>query len=118
MKDLTFEVNRSLSRLEAADQLAALAAALREGEEAELELGAATLGLRIPDELRCELEVEIGDGQIELEIELKWPISAPGRKAASSSAATAAEERPVRKGSATTEPSRRRSAKRSPKKAP
>ncbi|MBT1183585.1 amphi-Trp domain-containing protein [Streptomyces sp. CJ_13] len=117
MKDLKFEVKRSLSRLEAADQLTALATALREGEEAELELGAATLGLRIPDELRCELEVEIGDGQIELEIELKWPISAPGRRAASSSAAMAAEEQPVRKGAAA-EPSRRRSAKRSPKKAP
>ncbi|MFG2714137.1 amphi-Trp domain-containing protein [Streptomyces goshikiensis] len=112
MKDLTFEVKRPLSRLEAADQLTALAAALREGGEAELEFGAGTLGLRIPDELRCELEIEIGDGQIELEIEFKWPTSAPGRTAASSRAATATEGAPA-------EPGRRRSTKRSsPKKAP
>ncbi|MCX4547016.1 amphi-Trp domain-containing protein [Streptomyces sp. NBC_01565] len=117
MKDLTFEVKRSLSRLEAADQLTALAAALREGGEAELEIGAGTLSLRIPDELRCELEVEIGDGQIELEIEFKWPLSASGRTAASSQAATAAEKQPGRK-SAPAESGRRSSAKRSPKKTP
>jgi hypothetical protein len=38
MKDLKFEQKRSLSRLEAADQLMALATALREGGDAELEL--------------------------------------------------------------------------------
>ncbi|GAA0700331.1 hypothetical protein GCM10010193_63840 [Kitasatospora atroaurantiaca] len=72
MKDLKFEQKRSLSRLEAADQLAALAAALRHGGEAELELGPGVLSLRIPDDLRSEVEVEVGDGEIELEIELKW----------------------------------------------
>nr|WSZ15748.1 amphi-Trp domain-containing protein [Streptomyces canus] len=78
MKDLKFEQKRSLSRLEAADQLTALAAALREGGDAELELGAGTLSLRIPDDLRSEMEVEIGEGEIELEIEFKWPTA--GRK--------------------------------------
>ncbi|MFF0091556.1 amphi-Trp domain-containing protein [Streptomyces canus] len=73
MKDLKFEQKRSLSRREAADQLTALAAALREGGDAELELGAGTLSLRIPDDLRSEMEVEIGEGEIELEIEFKWP---------------------------------------------
>ena len=38
MKDLKFEQKRSLSLLEAADHLAALADALREGGDAELEL--------------------------------------------------------------------------------
>ncbi|MFL6000476.1 MAG: amphi-Trp domain-containing protein [Streptomyces sp.] len=75
MKDLKFEQKRSLSRLEAADQLTALAAALREGGDAELELGPGTLSLRIPDDLRSEMEVEIGEGQIELEIEFKWPTA-------------------------------------------
>ncbi|WP_369030780.1 MULTISPECIES: amphi-Trp domain-containing protein [Streptomyces] len=75
MKDLKFEQKRSLSRLEAADQLTALAAALREGGEAEVELGFGTLSLRIPDELRGEIEVEIGDGEIELEVEFKWPAT-------------------------------------------
>jgi amphi-Trp domain-containing protein len=73
MKDLKFEQKRSLSRLEAADQLTALADALREGGDAELELSLGTLSLRIPDDLRSEIEVEIGNGEIELEIELKWP---------------------------------------------
>ncbi|GHB73967.1 hypothetical protein GCM10010347_50290 [Streptomyces cirratus] len=73
MKDLTFEQKSSLSRLEAADQLSALAEALRQGGDAELEFGSGTLSLRIPEELRTEIEVEVGDGQIELELELKWP---------------------------------------------
>ncbi|MFJ4006411.1 amphi-Trp domain-containing protein [Streptomyces sp. NPDC090023] len=89
MKDLKFEQKRSLSRLEAADQLTALAAALREGGEAELDFGSGTLSLRIPDELHSEMEIEIGGGEIELEIEFKWPTArkraapaAPGAEAA------------------------------------
>ncbi|MEV8045902.1 amphi-Trp domain-containing protein [Streptomyces griseoluteus] len=90
MKDLKFEQKRPLSRLEAADQLTSLATALREGGEAELDLGSGTLSLRIPDELHGELEIEIGNGEIELEIELKWPA---GRKrAAPSPPAAAAQE--------------------------
>lgn len=80
MADLKFEQKRSLSRQEAADQLTALADALREGGDAELDLGPGTLGLRVPDDLRSELEVEIGGGEIELEIELKWK-TAPTRAA-------------------------------------
>jgi amphi-Trp domain-containing protein len=78
VKDLEFEQKRTLSRLEAADQLAALAAALRHGGRAELELGPGKLSLHIPDELRSEIEVEVGDGQIELEIELKWSTTPAG----------------------------------------
>ncbi|WP_406208349.1 amphi-Trp domain-containing protein [Kitasatospora sp. NBC_01560] len=80
MKDLKFEQKRSLSRLEAADQLSALADALRHGGSAELELGPGTLSFRVPEELRTEVEVEVSDGEIELEIEFKWPTSqaAPG----------------------------------------
>ncbi|MFJ7065629.1 amphi-Trp domain-containing protein [Streptomyces sp. NPDC101115] len=91
MKDLKFEQKRSLSRTEAADQLSALADALREGGEAELELGAGTLSLRIPDELRSELEFEVGDGEFELEIELKWPTGRPRRANAEPAAAPAAK---------------------------
>lgn len=79
MKDLKFEQKSSLSRIEAADRLAALAAALRDGGEAEVELGSGTtLSLRIPDDLRTEVEIEVGDGEIELEIEFKWS-TAPAR---------------------------------------
>ena len=75
MKDIKFEQKDSLTRLEAADQLSALAVALRHGGNAELDFGPGTLSLRIPDDLRTELEVEVGDGHIELEIELKWPTA-------------------------------------------
>ncbi|MFF2790169.1 amphi-Trp domain-containing protein [Streptomyces sp. NPDC058049] len=78
MKDLKFEQKSSLSRLEVADQLSALAEALRHGGNAELELGPGKMSLRVPDELRTEIEVEIGDGEIEMEIELKWPTAQSG----------------------------------------
>ncbi|MGW7328257.1 amphi-Trp domain-containing protein [Streptomyces sp. NPDC054840] len=78
MKDLKFEQKSSLSRLEAADQLSALAEALRHGGNAELELGPGKMSLRVPDELRTEIEVEVGDGEIEMEIELKWPTRQAG----------------------------------------
>ncbi|MEU7720478.1 amphi-Trp domain-containing protein [Streptomyces tibetensis] len=94
MKDLKFEQKRSQSRQEAADQLTALADALREGGDAELELGPGTLGLRIPDDLHSEMEVEIGDGEIELEIELKWSTA---RTPSTRSDTGAPEEQPKRK---------------------
>ncbi|MGW8354408.1 amphi-Trp domain-containing protein [Streptomyces wedmorensis] len=74
MNDLKFEQKSSMTRTEAAELLEALAGALREGEEAELRLGAGVLSLRVPEELRSEVEFEVDDGEIELEIELKWPI--------------------------------------------
>ncbi|MFI1256259.1 amphi-Trp domain-containing protein [Streptomyces netropsis] len=122
MKDLKFEQKRSLSRFEAADQLTALAAVLREGGEAELELGPGTLSLRIPDDLRSEMEVEVGDGQIELEIEFKWP-TAPSRTALSQAVA-ATGKAPRRKsvaaksGRSSTGTSKSKSAKRAATKTP
>lgn len=139
MTDLKFELNRSLSRLEAADQLSALAAMLRRGGQAELELGSGTMSLRIPDDLRSEIEVEVDDGQIELEIELTWsiegartaprkPAAAPGNvpdAAADKAPRKAAEKAPARKtapagksGRGSTATSRSKSAKRSAAKAP
>ncbi|MFH9694236.1 amphi-Trp domain-containing protein [Streptomyces globisporus] len=88
MKDLKFEQKRSLSRFEAADQLTALAAVLREGGDAELELSPGTLSLRVPDDLRSEIEIEIGDGEIELEIELKWPTATPRAEPSRATAGT------------------------------
>ncbi|NEB93607.1 amphi-Trp domain-containing protein [Streptomyces bauhiniae] len=97
MKDLKFEQKRSLSRVEAADQLSALADALREGGEAELDFGSGTLSLRIPDDLHSEMEVEIGNGEIELEIEFKWPTA---RKRAAPPATTPAAQEAVTRKSA------------------
>ncbi|MEW2251125.1 amphi-Trp domain-containing protein [Streptomyces sp. NPDC006975] len=72
MSDLEFEQKRTLSRIEAADQLQALADALRRGGQAELELGPGKLTVRIPEELNSEIEVELEEGEIDLEIELSW----------------------------------------------
>ncbi|TDU80576.1 amphi-Trp domain-containing protein [Streptomyces sp. KS 21] len=123
MTDLKFEQKRSLSRSEAADQITALAAMLREGGDAELELGPGTLSLRIPDDLRGEIEVEVGNGQIELEIEFKWPIT-PSQTAPPHTVA-GTEKTPRRKTVAAAKPdrnstgtSRSRSAKRSTTKTP
>ncbi|MFJ6844362.1 amphi-Trp domain-containing protein [Streptomyces griseoluteus] len=91
MKDLRFEQKRPLSRIEAADQLTALATALREGGEAELDLGSGTVSLRVPDDLHGELEIEIGNGEIELEIEFKWPT---GRRRAAAPTAAVTQEAP------------------------
>ena len=122
MKDLKFEQKRSLSRLEAADQLTALAAALREGGDAELELSPGTLSLRIPDDLRSEIEVEIGNGEIELEIEFKWPTAptrtAPSRTLAATEKATRRKKVPAKPGRSSTATSRSKTAKRSATKTP
>ncbi|MFI7408179.1 amphi-Trp domain-containing protein [Streptomyces sp. NPDC049627] len=109
MKDLKLEQKRSLSRLEAADQLEALAAALRQGGEAELEIDPWKLSLRIPADLRSEIELEVSDREIELEIEFKWPT---GAAAPAESAESAAEEEPAagRRKGASAAPGRTRSS--------
>ncbi|MEV0908892.1 amphi-Trp domain-containing protein [Streptomyces hokutonensis] len=121
MKDLKFEQKRSLSRFEAADQLTALAAALREGGDVELELGPGTLSLRIPDDLRGETEVEIGNGEIELEIEFKWPTTpprtTPSRTVAATKKARGAKKAPPEPGRSSTRTSRSKNTKRSASKA-
>ncbi|MFE2424966.1 amphi-Trp domain-containing protein [Streptomyces hokutonensis] len=121
MKDLKFEQKRSLSRFEAADQLTALAAALREGGDVELELSLGTLSLRIPDDLRSETEVEIGNGEIELEIEFKWPTTppraTPSRTVAATKKARGAKKAPAEPGRSSTRTSRSKNTKRSASKA-
>ncbi|MFF6803544.1 amphi-Trp domain-containing protein [Streptomyces sp. NPDC012616] len=122
MRDLKFEQKRSLSRLEAADQLTALAAALREGEDAEVELGPGTLSLRIPDDLRSEIEIEIGNGEIELEIEFTWPTApvrtTPSRMATATEKATERKNPPAEPGRSSTAAKRSKSAKRPAPKTP
>lgn len=122
MKDLKFEQKSSLSRIEAADRLTALATALREGGDAELELGPGTLSLRIPDDLRSEIEVEVGNGEIELEIEFKWPTAptrtAPSRSVASTEEAARRKSAPAEPGRSSTGANRSKSAKRSATKTP
>jgi amphi-Trp domain-containing protein len=122
MRDLKFEQKRSLSRLQAADQLTALAAALREGGDTEVELGLGTLSLRIPDDLRSEIEIEIGNGEIELELEFKWPTApvrtARSRTAAATEKATKRKSPPAERSRSSTAAKRSKSAKRAATKAP
>ncbi|PVC66284.1 amphi-Trp domain-containing protein [Streptomyces sp. CS081A] len=121
MKDLKFEQKRSVSRLEAAEQLMALATALKEGGDVEWDIGHGRLSLHVPDEVRTEIEVETGEGEVELEIELKWPVAGPrpkprtrpraeGEEEAEQGGDAPPEPKPKRSGAATR---RRTSAKRS-----
>lgn len=117
MTDLKYEQKRSLSRLEAAEQLTALAATLRQGGDAELEFGTGRLSLRIPDDLRSEIEVEVGDGEIELEIEFKWP-TAPSRPAPRQEPARRRKSAPAKPGRSSSGTKRSKTAKRSTTKTP
>ncbi|MFE7621781.1 amphi-Trp domain-containing protein [Streptomyces sp. NPDC057496] len=119
MKHLKFEQKGSLSRSEAADRLAEIADAFRKGGEAELELGTGVLSMRVPDEFRSEVEFEVGDGEIELEIELKWRTDgasgAPARKAEQPERAPAEQTAPAARSRKSTPPAKpkRSAAKRS-----
>ena len=59
MSDVEIKRTESLSREEAAGRLSALAAALSEGGHVEVELGASTVKLHVPDHVQCEVEVEL-----------------------------------------------------------
>lgn len=72
MSDVEVSRTETLSRNEAARRLAALAAALAEGGNVEMELGASKLKLHVPDHVRCEVELEVDGDEVELELELKW----------------------------------------------
>jgi amphi-Trp domain-containing protein len=64
--------NERLGREEAAARLIALGEALAKNNEVEFERGGLKFKVRVPDEVDFKLEVEIGDDERELEIELKW----------------------------------------------
>lgn len=53
--------------------LSDLAAAIGRGGPVEIALVAPGVTLDLPDDVRCELEVEQGAEEIELEIDLSWP---------------------------------------------
>jgi amphi-Trp domain-containing protein len=72
MSDVEISRKESLTRHEAARRLSALADALDAGGHVEVELGASTLKLHVPDHVRCEVEVEVDGEEVELELEFKW----------------------------------------------
>jgi amphi-Trp domain-containing protein len=61
-----------LGREEAAARLVALGEALAKNNEVEFERGGLRFKVHVPDQVDFKLEVEIGDDERELEIELKW----------------------------------------------
>ena len=61
-----------LSREEAAARLHALADALARHNEVEFDRGGVRFKVHVPDEVNFKLEIEIGDDERELEVELTW----------------------------------------------
>jgi amphi-Trp domain-containing protein len=80
MSDVEVKREETLSRDEVAQRLAALAEALANGDDVKLTLGASTVKMHVPDEVRIEVEVEIDGDEVELEVELKWSTRKPARK--------------------------------------
>ena len=72
MADMKLERKETLSRQQAAQRLSALARALAEGGDVEMDLGGTTVSLHVPDSVRAEFEVEVDGDELELELELTW----------------------------------------------
>ena len=94
MSDVEISRKESLTRHEAARRLSALADALGAGGHVEVELGASTVKLHVPDHVRCEVEVEVDGDEVELEVEFKWstasePAAMPREHARGGGKATA-----------------------------
>lgn len=67
------EQKATLSRREVARWLADLAKAVEAGGTIQVSLAGPPVTLALPEEFRCELEIEPHGDVIELEIELTWP---------------------------------------------
>lgn len=61
-----------LSREDAAARLRVIADALASNNEVEFERGGMRITVHVPDEVNLKLEIEVGDEESELEIELTW----------------------------------------------
>jgi amphi-Trp domain-containing protein len=69
---IEIDETRKMRREEAAARLHALADALARNNTVEFEKGGHRITVRVPDEVELKVEVEIGDDEGELEIELTW----------------------------------------------
>jgi amphi-Trp domain-containing protein len=72
MDILEIEQKETLRREEVAERLHALADALARHNDVEFERGGMHFTLNVPDEVRVKVELEVGDDETELEIELTW----------------------------------------------
>ena len=61
-----------LSREEAAARMHAIADALARHNEVEFERGGLRFKVHVPDEVELKVEIEVGDDERELEIEITW----------------------------------------------
>jgi len=99
VSDLEISRTETLSRQDAARRLAALAAALADGDEVAVDLGGTRLTLHVPEQIRCEVEVEVDGDEVELELELTWSTApAPAQAAAESDASEPAAAKPAARG--------------------
>ena len=69
---LEIEQSETLRREEVAKRLHALADALARHNDVEFDRGGAHFKLKVPDEVHVTVELEVGDEETELEIELTW----------------------------------------------
>jgi amphi-Trp domain-containing protein len=69
---LEIEEKQTLRREEAAGRLRSLADALARHNDVEFDRGGLHFKLKIPDEVHLKVELEVGDDETELEIELTW----------------------------------------------
>jgi amphi-Trp domain-containing protein len=69
---MELEEKQRMSREDAAARLHALADALARNNEVEFDRGGLKFKVHVPDEVDFKLEIEIGDDERELEIELTW----------------------------------------------
>jgi amphi-Trp domain-containing protein len=88
MTNIKFKKEEHLTRVEAAARLTEIAKALRNSSKFELDHNGEKLEveLDVPEQILLEFEVEIEDGETELEFEIKWaPDTSPATSAASKS---------------------------------
>jgi amphi-Trp domain-containing protein len=72
MELLEIEQTETLRREEVARRLHALADALARHNAVEFDRGGLHFNLKVPDQVKVKVELEVEDDGVELEIELSW----------------------------------------------
>lgn len=72
MSLLEFSNKSTMTREAAAEQLRRLADQLARHNDLELDIDGRRYTVEVPDEVSFEFDLEIGEGDNELEIEIKW----------------------------------------------
>jgi amphi-Trp domain-containing protein len=72
MDILEIEQKQTLRREQVAERLRELADALARHNDVEFDRGGTHFKLKVPDEVRVKVELEVKDDETELEIEMSW----------------------------------------------